>query len=42
MNFWRRLINRLFPVYTKCQRCEDPFEKPQRFAFCQRCWAGMR
>jgi len=27
--------------HTQCQRCEAPFEKPQRFAYCKQCWAAM-
>ena len=28
--------------HNHCERCEAPFAKPQRFAFCKRCWAVMR
>jgi len=27
--------------HAHCERCETPFEKPQRFAFCKGCWAAM-
>lgn len=30
------------PKHTHCGRCEAAFDKPQRFAFCSRCWAVMR
>ena len=37
------LMTRLFGErHIYCQRCEQPFEKPQHTAFCKRCWAVIR